>query len=162
MALPCCLTQEELEQRAKSKEFDKQIQKDKAYLMREIKILLLGAGESGKSTLLKQMKIIHGQKFSEEQVQEYRQNIYDNIIRGMKVLVDARQKLGVPWVNGGNEKHADLIRKQDANASMEPSVLSQYVQSYKELWVDGGIQSTFERRGEYHLVSVKIDINSVA
>ncbi len=34
----------------------------------QVKLLLLGAGESGKSTFIKQMKIIHGVEFDEKQV----------------------------------------------------------------------------------------------
>ena len=65
------------------------------FLFPQVKLLLLGAGESGKSTFLKQMKIIHGVTFDEEQIREFRQIIYGNIIRGMRVLVDANRKLGI-------------------------------------------------------------------
>lgn len=61
-----------------------------------MKLLLLGAGESGKSTFLKQMKIIHKIAFNADQIQEYRQIIYQNIIKGIRVLVDASNKLGIP------------------------------------------------------------------
>jgi guanine nucleotide-binding protein subunit alpha-12 len=48
----------------------------------QVKLLLLGAGESGKSTFLKQMRIIHGIKFEPELVREYQHVIYQNIIKG--------------------------------------------------------------------------------
>lgn len=70
-------------------------------MKREVKLLLLGAGESGKSTFLKQMKIIHGHTFDPIVLEEYREVIYNNIIRGMKVLIDAREKLCIPWQDDG-------------------------------------------------------------
>jgi guanine nucleotide-binding protein subunit alpha-12 len=45
-------------------------------MQRQVKLLLLGAGESGKSTFLKQMKIIHGVVFEPEQIKDYRRIIY--------------------------------------------------------------------------------------
>jgi G-protein alpha subunit len=47
-----------------------------------VKLLLLGAGESGKSTFLKQMRIIHGIKFEPELMREYHHVIYQNIVKG--------------------------------------------------------------------------------
>lgn len=71
-----------MEQRYRSKEIDKLLDKDKHLLRRQVKLLLLGAGESGKSTFLKQMRIIHGIHFEPDLVIEYQHIIYQNILRG--------------------------------------------------------------------------------
>ena len=87
----------EEEEYARSRAIDKELHQAKKSMKREVKLLLLGAGESGKSTFLKQMRIIHGYTFDPGVLDEYREVIYNNIIRGMKVLIDARDKLGIPW-----------------------------------------------------------------
>ena len=51
-------------------------------MKRLVKILLLGAGESGKSTFLKQMRIIHGEDFDQRAKEEFRATIYSNVIKG--------------------------------------------------------------------------------
>lgn len=78
----CLLTSGEVEQLRKSKEIDKCINRDKTYVKRLVKILLLGAGESGKSTFLKQMRIIHGQDFDQRAKEDFRATIYSNVIKG--------------------------------------------------------------------------------
>jgi len=46
----------------------RQLQKDKHHYRRTVRILLLGSGESGKSTFLKQMRIINGGDFVEQEL----------------------------------------------------------------------------------------------
>lgn len=78
----CLLSNNEIEQQRKSKEIDRCINREKTYVKRLVKILLLGAGESGKSTFLKQMRIIHGQDFDQGAKEEFRATIYSNVIKG--------------------------------------------------------------------------------
>lgn len=49
-----------------NKKINKQIQQDKQVYRATHRLLLLGAGESGKSTIVKQMRILHVDGFSEE------------------------------------------------------------------------------------------------
>lgn len=82
----CCLrlkfSAEEIERIDASKKIDQLLEKEKHLLRRQVKLLLLGAGESGKSTFLKQMRIIHGIHFEPDLVIEYQHIIYQNILRG--------------------------------------------------------------------------------
>ncbi|KAK2111945.1 hypothetical protein P7K49_011691 [Saguinus oedipus] len=91
----CLLTSSEAEQQRKSKEIDKCLSREKTYVKRLVKILLLGAGESGKSTFLKQMRIIHGQDFDQRAREEFRPTIYSNVIKG------AGPGTGAPGVGAG-------------------------------------------------------------
>lgn len=149
----CCVSDQEQEQRNRSKTIDKQIAKEKIQFRRTVKILLLGAGESGKSTFLKQMRIIHGDDFDEEQVREYKQTIYLNIVKGMRVLIDARDKLGLPWEDEANVKHAHFVFSYD-NSKIDESVFQDYVEPIRKLWKDSGIMAAFDRRREFQLVSI--------
>lgn len=51
-----------------SKQIDEQLSRDYRANERIVKLLLLGPSESGKSTVLKQMRIIHCNGFSDEEL----------------------------------------------------------------------------------------------
>ncbi|XP_071756820.1 guanine nucleotide-binding protein subunit alpha-13-like [Centroberyx gerrardi] len=169
VCLPVCLlNNSEVEQLRKSKEIDKCISKEKTYVKRLVKILLLGAGESGKSTFLKQMRIIHGQDFDHQAREEFRATIYSNVIKGIRVLVDAREKLHIPWGCPDNHEHGDSLMAFDTRSAMmahgqvETSVFLQYLPSIKALWADSGIQNAYDRRREFQLgESVKYFLDNV-
>ncbi|MDP2439593.1 MAG: hypothetical protein Q8P67_27910, partial [archaeon] len=82
------------EDQARSKNIDTNLRKDKKFLENEIKLLLLGAGESGKSTIAKQMKIIYLKGFTDNERRPYREIIFSNIIMSMRALVLAVDKFG--------------------------------------------------------------------
>lgn len=49
------------------------------------KMLLLGAGESGKSTILKQMKLINEGSYTDKEREAYKEIIYSNTVQSMHV-----------------------------------------------------------------------------
>ncbi|XP_033631109.1 guanine nucleotide-binding protein subunit alpha-13-like [Asterias rubens] len=158
----CCLSPQQMEAKSRSKAIDKELNKCKSYIRREIKILLLGAGESGKSTFLKQMKIIHGQEFTDEDLRDYRTIIFSNIIKGLKVLQDARNKLQIPWGDSTNEEHATNVMSCDTIQLVDSTVFSEFVVSCRALWADSGIQGAYDRRREFQLAdSVKYFLNEL-
>ena len=54
---------------------------------REIKLLLLGSGESGKSTIVKQMKIIHGNGYSESERILFRPVVFCNAVQSLYTII---------------------------------------------------------------------------
>ncbi|KAL2297808.1 hypothetical protein Nmel_016373 [Mimus melanotis] len=161
----CLLTSGEAEQQRKSKEIDKCLNREKTYVKRLVKILLLGAGESGKSTFLKQMRIIHGQDWDRAAREEFRATIYSNVIKvlfpvitGVRVLVDAREKLHIPWGDPANQSNGDKVMAFDTRAvtvvqgMVETGVFLDYLPAIRALWADSGIQHAYDRRREFQLV----------
>lgn len=56
--------------------------------MRTHKLLLLGAGESGKSTIMKQVKILYLGGFNAEERKMFKQAIERNVIQNMQGLIE--------------------------------------------------------------------------
>lgn len=64
---------------------------------------LTGAGESGKSTILKQMKILHANGFSMDERKEIRPIIFSNLIVAFKIIIDEMSSLGIEFENQDSE-----------------------------------------------------------
>ncbi|XP_050393684.1 guanine nucleotide-binding protein subunit alpha-12 [Patella vulgata] len=149
--MTCCLSDRDKSERLTSRDIDRRLLKDRMTFRRTVRILLLGAGESGKSTFLKQMRIIHGVDFANEDLQEFKTVIYNNIVKGMRVLIDARDKLGIPWGDEANIKDANFVFSFDGNNKLDDHTFLQYVEPMKCLWKDSGIRAAFDRRREFQL-----------
>ena len=87
------------EERKRNMEIEKMIRKDKKTQARQVKILLLGAGESGKSTILKQMRIIYSEGFRMDERKEVRQVIFSNMIVAIKIIAEEMRELGLEYEN---------------------------------------------------------------
>ncbi|XP_015420640.1 PREDICTED: guanine nucleotide-binding protein subunit alpha-12, partial [Myotis davidii] len=73
--------------------------------------------------------------------------------QGSKVLVDARDKLGIPWQHSENEKHGMFLMafENKAGLPVEPATFQLYVPALSALWGDSGIREAFRRRSEFQL-----------
>lgn len=76
----------------------------------EVKLLLLGAGESGKSTVLKQMKLLHQGGFTHRERMQYGQVIWADAIESMRTLILQARKLGIE-LDSDQEKAGGELRK---------------------------------------------------
>uniref|UniRef100_A0A6Q2YDZ0 Guanine nucleotide binding protein (G protein), alpha activating activity polypeptide O, a n=1 Tax=Esox lucius TaxID=8010 RepID=A0A6Q2YDZ0_ESOLU len=93
----CTLSAEERAALDRSKAIEKNLKEDGVTAAKDVKLLLLGAGESGKSTIVKQMKIIHEDGFSGDDVKQYKPVVYSNTIQSLAAIVRAMDTLGLEY-----------------------------------------------------------------
>jgi guanine nucleotide-binding protein G(i) subunit alpha len=123
------------------------IRKAKSRIDNEIKLLLLGAGESGKSTIAKQMKIIHLSGFSKDECESYKSIIAANTVGSMRVLVKAAADMGFN-ISAENREAASRV----CDDKLFTGVLTQaYGRDIKALWEDAAIRSAFARSASFQL-----------
>mmetsp|Transcript_14159 Transcript_14159/g.14789 ORF Transcript_14159/g.14789 Transcript_14159/m.14789 type:complete len:356 (+) Transcript_14159:52-1119(+) len=114
---------------------------------KKIKLLLLGAGESGKSTVFKQMKVIYGKQYTDDERRQSRPTIYSNVIAAMKVLCDQTVSFNlVSLVLAQSE--FQLVKSLDENSAIDVNVGN----AIKALWNDPGIQAVWKRRSEFQVI----------
>lgn len=137
------------EEKARSREIDSQLRKDKKQFREEVKLLLLGAGESGKSTVAKQMKIIYLEGFSDSERRPYKEIIYSNIIMSMRALVLAVQKHSELSVQPDNEDRARLFKSN--TILFEQNVTPEIADAVEHLWKDPAIQKMHNHSSQFQL-----------
>ena len=64
---------------------------------RHVYVLLLGAAETGKSTMMRQMKIIHDDGMSTDSLRSYKTHVIRNVHNCIKLLLKAVSDSGLPW-----------------------------------------------------------------
>lgn len=96
-------------EKARSAAIDRQIAEDERNFKKECKILLLGSGESGKSTIVKQMKIIHLNGYTPDELARHRAIVNRNVVESAQALVQAMRKFGLDPVLPANRAHAQRI-----------------------------------------------------
>jgi guanine nucleotide-binding protein subunit alpha len=113
----CHSSEKDDPERKRSSEIDRYLEKEKIVREKQCKVLLLGkrkerkyrwsgavmlritlgSGESGKSTILKQMKIINMNGYSTEELFTYRSIIYRNVVECAQTLIHAMAKLELSY-----------------------------------------------------------------
>lgn len=134
----------------RSKKIDKDLRIAGERAAREVKLLLLGAGESGKSTIVKQMKIIHETGYSPEECEQYRRVVYSNTIQSLMAIIRAMGQLKIDF---SDSSRADDARHffTLASAAEEGELTPELPQIMKRLWNESGVQHCFSRSREYQL-----------
>ncbi|XP_008289914.1 guanine nucleotide-binding protein G(q) subunit alpha-like [Stegastes partitus] len=145
----CCLSPEAKEARRINDEIERQLRRDKRDSRREYKLLLLGTGESGKSTFIKQMRIIHGRGYSDEDKRGFTRLVYQNIFTAMQAMIQAMNALQIPYKYEHNKANASIVSKVDVEKVT--TLKNPYVDALKSLWSDPGIQECYNRKREYQL-----------
>mmetsp|Transcript_10136 Transcript_10136/g.12193 ORF Transcript_10136/g.12193 Transcript_10136/m.12193 type:complete len:361 (+) Transcript_10136:333-1415(+) len=86
----------------------------------EAKLLLLGAGESGKSTIVKQMSIMYGSGFTDKERSSTRTQIFYNLIEGTVAVWQAGELVGIKISDEKCAAAAEMLIGIKKKWNMEP------------------------------------------
>jgi len=110
------------------------------------KLLLLGAGESGKSTLFKQMITIYGKGFPVEERKNFIETVRRNVVNAIRSLIENCDNF-TP-VTDANAARVPVIMELKEEEDIPPAAVPDIV----ALWKDPGAQATYERRSQFQLM----------
>lgn len=139
-------------ERARDRELMAQMARQAQIENEKIKLLLLGAGESGKSTVFKQMKLLYGKPPSDKERLEIKPVIHQNVLSTFKVVLAElyrRKESGKPF--------ADFVKPQDELKTLleldeETELTPALGLVLAALWEDEYVQRTWSLRSEYQVV----------
>ncbi|XP_067824485.1 guanine nucleotide-binding protein subunit alpha-11-like [Heptranchias perlo] len=146
----CCLSEDEKVSFDINKKINQALKQQKKRRKKELKLLLLGTGESGKSTFIKQMRIIHGSGYSEEDRKAFAKLVYQNIITAMQSITRAMDTLNIQYQQQENKQNSQVIKELEAYKVTTFEI--QHANAIKSLWNDPGVKTCYERRREYQLL----------
>lgn len=63
---------------------------------------ILGNGESGKSTVIKQMRLIHASGFDPSERESFRVIVFANILLSMQIMLEIVEHLHIPLQHESN------------------------------------------------------------
>lgn len=130
-----------------NRQIQKQNELDRQTESKKLKLLLLGTGESGKSTIFKQVKMLYGDKYTKEELLEWKPRVYENINKQIFSLLRASQKLEIPLADEGLRSTFEYT----LNDPTHP-IDSKLAGKIKALWADSGLQKVWEQRAEYQVL----------
>ncbi|XP_051539020.1 guanine nucleotide-binding protein G(olf) subunit alpha-like [Myxocyprinus asiaticus] len=143
---------DEKAQREANKKIEKQLQKERQAYKATHRLLLLGAGESGKSTIVKQMRILHVNGFNAEEKKQKILDIRKNVKDAIVTIVSAMSTLTPPvsLANPENLPRAEYIKSIAPLSDFDYT--EEFFEHSKHLWDDEGVKACFERSNEYQLI----------
>lgn len=137
------------EENARAAEIERRITQETKAEQHIHKLLLLGAGESGKSTIFKQIKLLFHSGFDEIELKSYTPVIYANVYQTIKVLFDGANELAQNDSSSSNYS-VSLDKKEIGEKLSEiggrleyPILTKQTAMEIETLWSDASIQETY-------------------
>jgi GTPase SAR1 family protein len=152
--MACCgagLTEDQKQAISESVKLDRVLISQQGDDAKIIKLLLLGTGESGKSTIFKQMQILYQEGFSDFEKSTFRHVLRRNVVEAMQTLLHGAEKYGFHLSSHGSSAAAKFMMDLDPLAA---DFWQQEIVDYViELWgKERALKQAFEIRSKLQLL----------
>ncbi|XP_024033380.1 guanine nucleotide-binding protein alpha-1 subunit isoform X1 [Citrus clementina] len=145
------------EENAQTAEIERRIEQETKAEKHIQKLLLLGAGESGKSTIFKQIKLLFQTGFDEAELKSYISVIHANVYQTIKVLYDGSKELAqnetdsMKFVVSSENKEIGEKLSEIGGRLDYPRLTKELAEDIETLWADPAIQETYAHGNELQL-----------
>jgi len=130
-----------------SKELDAKARRKMKESAQVRRLLLLGPGESGKSTLFKQANIIYGDGFSQKERDGYVEVVRANVIDAIQSMLRQLAIFNLE-LDPANNEHLEIVKKTTTISEFNEIA----AKAIHELWKDPALTECYRRRAEYQLI----------
>lgn len=122
---------------------DNELNKAKLKDKQVLKLLLLGTGDSGKSTIVKQMKRLYGSGITKPELKQSCKVIHENIIYSIRIILGERDNYNIKLAD---EELSNIFSIEYLAKST--NITAEVALNLSLLWNDEGFQQLWENRAE--------------
>lgn len=112
----------------------------------------LGSGESGKSTIVKQMKIIHLRGYSEEELKNYRPTVFKNLIECAKAVINAMHQFDIVPEIEENRAYCEFLLDYTVESGPQAHIDPKVGVAVQAIWNDPIKDLLMDRQTEFYLM----------
>ncbi|RWS09806.1 guanine nucleotide-binding protein G(s) subunit alpha-like protein, partial [Dinothrombium tinctorium] len=115
--------------------------------------MFIGAAESGKTTIIKQMKILHVQGFSDEERKEKVDEIRTNLLEAIKEIIENLEHLKLCSALTSEQSQASLDYLNSIDLRLSDYQFSdEFYYHTKNLWNDEIVQKSYQQSITFHIM----------
>lgn len=134
----------------RSRDIDAFLDEEREFKEKEVQMLILGAGCSGKTTFLKQLQIVYDNGYTEEERIGFKAIIYGNVRRAVIQLIEGMNEMGLVFESDkltteDFDKELLETRKLEDNKNNNYS-LQDRVPLLTAFWNDSSVQTCYGQR----------------
>ncbi|KAJ3441981.1 guanine nucleotide-binding protein g(o) subunit alpha [Anaeramoeba flamelloides] len=134
-------------ERKQNQVIDYKLRQVETELSNNLNLLLMGPGDSGKSTIAKQMKIIHSNGFRKKEKIKFKIVIYQNILDNLQILIQMIKTLNLDELPTELERIAQEITHLDDEIPLNEEI----GEKISQLWDNPSLKKAFDNRAKFHI-----------
>ncbi|GAA6003997.1 guanine nucleotide-binding protein subunit alpha [Rhodotorula paludigena] len=140
-------------QNKQSAAIDAELRRARQEEAKTVKCLMLGAGESGKSTLVKQMRLMYANPYSDRERHDYKEIVFTNALQSMQAVIRGFEvcNVALPQQHIPTAEYLLLVHSEDATdpstGDIEPGVRNAII----ALWAEPATKEVVARSSQFQL-----------
>lgn len=140
----------------RSRDIDALLDEERELKEKEVQMLILGAGCSGKTTFLKQLRIVYDNGYTEQEREEFKSIIYENVRRAVVQLIEGMEEMGLIFESDQlrtEDFSRELLEDSNYTDDNENSTLSiqDRVPLLTSFWKDSSVQKCYGQRNLFSI-----------